>query len=214
MRASRYGRQEATIGANDGDTIICRWKYGHMLLRDEKRITPQRNLRHGVIAELIEIARRAGYNISEREIQYRLKCARAYATEAEIRRASADFRHWWDLIRAGFPPIELPLDEADAEPYDPRNNEEVGSDNRRTVRRALEQHWQEMLPGFYPDITLAEAQKKLYEQRELTSRRIRLEDECAIELQRLIDAVDGDLTATVEDAWDALEDPEEEEPDD
>lgn len=44
--------------------------------------------------------------MSRREIQYRLKCAEVYGSEAEVRTALCALRSWSDLRDAGFPPVE------------------------------------------------------------------------------------------------------------
>lgn len=206
MRPSRYSRQEKVIGTSDGDTIICRWRYGHLLRCDEKRVTPQGNLRNDVIEELIAIAKKAGYTISRREIQYRLQCAKAYTTEAEIRRSSAQYGHWWDLIRAGFPAVEVPPGEADAEPYDPRDRDEIKRDNDRALRTAREERVQMLLPGFYPTMSLNEISKRNDEKRELGQQLVFEADELQPIIDELLEAVDGDGSATFDEAEDILDD--------
>src|SRR5215472_14644692 len=106
MRLASYMRQERSIIASDGDTITQRWKWGRRLLLDDTAVTSNGNLKHGIIQRLLDKAKAEGYKLSEREIQRRLKCARTYQTEAEIRQALADFKTWWDLSTANFPPVE------------------------------------------------------------------------------------------------------------
>jgi hypothetical protein len=78
MSSTRYLQLERHIAASDTGGILERWRYGIRLLDDARRTTPAGNLRHGVLAELVAEARASGYPLSEREIQRRIQCARAY----------------------------------------------------------------------------------------------------------------------------------------
>lgn len=206
MRHYKYKKLERTIAASDGRAIYERWRYGRQLLCDETVITTAGNLRHGVLDRLIAAAKSAGFTLSEREIQYRLKCARAYQTEAEIRRASADFRYWWDLIKAGFPPVEKPEEgTAEAEPYDPRWTDERIRDNDRALRTAREERLQLLLPGFHRMMTLEESEKRNNERRDLATRMAAEADEFQVEFDDALDAVDGDRAATWDEALSILE---------
>jgi hypothetical protein len=135
MRVTRYLRLEKNIAASDTGGIIERWRYGRRLLMDDTATTPNGNLRHGLLARLIPEAAAAGYKLSEREIQYRLQCAKAYLTEAEIRTAGADFVDWTALREAGFPPVELPPEADPGEPHDPRDADEKWRDFRNAARQ-------------------------------------------------------------------------------
>lgn len=92
-------RAEARITTADTAGIVQRWRWGRQLLGDPRLTTPAGHLRHGVAAAL-----RSAAGISEREVQYRLECARAYPDEAGIRTAACGFRGWDALRQAGFPP--------------------------------------------------------------------------------------------------------------
>ncbi len=132
MRYTRYLRLEKNIAASDTGGILERWRFGRRLLEDGKATTPNGNLRHGVLARLIAEASESGYKLSEREIQWRLKCARTYLTEAQIRSSTSDFANWTDLVSAGFPAVEV---SDDGEPYDPRDADEKWRDFRNEQQR-------------------------------------------------------------------------------
>lgn len=144
MRNTRYLALEKHIADSAASDTIQRWRYGQHLLHDSKRITPAGHLKQGVLAELIGIAAQCGVKLLEREIQWRLKCARTYSTETEIRTASSEFGDWTGLRNAGFPPVEV----ADpGEPYDPRSvTEKLGDLGDEQKRRKKDQE-QPALPG-------------------------------------------------------------------
>lgn len=208
MKYTRYLRLERNIAASDTGGIIERWRYGRRLIEDGEAVTPAGNLRHGILAGLIAVATKDGRKLSEREIRYRLQCARAYATEAEIGRASADFEYWWALISAGFPAVQVPLD-ADAEPYDPRDADERRRDAARDLARRGEEAAGQL--SLFPDdrftelSTLAELAKYATEMAEMTERYARKDRERAEYLQSLIDAVDGDMSKTWAEAQAVLD---------
>lgn len=218
MRYARYLRMEKYIAASDSGGIIERWKFGRRLLEDGTATTPAGNLRHGVLDRLITHATTRGYKLSEREVRYRLECARAYETEAQIGTASADFGDWTSLRVAGFPPVEVA---ADGEPYDPRDADERERDlGRRLARAGHQDGFDSISADFWPTdtygplSTLAELAKYAEEMRELTQRFVRRDEERDRHLQALIAAVNGDLSVTWEAAETALRSPdEEEEPD-
>lgn len=87
MKTSPYLKLERRIASDERGGILQRWRFGRQLL-DAK--TGRKQLPHGLIDAVIKAAERAGLKLSEREIQYRLKCAEAYETEAEVRTACAD----------------------------------------------------------------------------------------------------------------------------
>lgn len=201
MRYARYLRLERYIAASDTGGIIERWKYGRRLLEDDTATTPAGNLKHGVLAKLIGNAAAQGFKLSEREVQYRLQAGRAYRTEVEIRTAGADFRDWTELRTAGFPAVEAP---ADAELFDPRDADERARDTARELARRSQvgREAQLALFDYFPDdrfdetSTLAELMKYGAEMAELTQRYVQRDRERAAYLQRLIDAVGGDLSKT------------------
>lgn len=209
MRYARYLRLEKYISASDTGAIIERWRYGRRLIEDDTATTPAGNLKHGVLSRLTTNAAARGYRLSEREIRYRLQCAKAYPTEAEIGTASADFGDWTGLRDAGFPAVEVP---ADAAPFDPRDADERARDTARVLARRTEADGTEQLALFeyFPDdrftelSTLAELAKYAEEMAELTDRFAQRDRDRAEYLARLIDAVGGDLSATWEQAEQAL----------
>lgn len=194
MRPDRYQKHERNITASDSGSILERWSYGRDLLNDDKRTTPAGNLRHGALAYLIGRAAQVGCKIGEQEIQRRLKAARTYQTEAEIRAAAHGFATWAELARAGFPAVEMA---ADAEPADDRNDGD---------RPAAPGEQLSLFPGeqFGRLSTLAELAKYADEQRQYTDNMAARDQRRAEYLQRLIDAVGGDLSATWEQAEAAL----------
>jgi len=211
MRYARYLRLEKYIAASDTGGIIERWRFGRRLLEDDAATTPAGNLRHGVLANLTGNASSRGYRLSEREIQYRLQAGRTYATEAEIRTASADFADWTELRNAGFPPVDVP---PDALPFDPRDADEKARDAARELaRRSGERGEQDQLALFdyFPDdkftelTTLGELAKYAGEMAALTERYARKDRDRAAYLDSLIGAVNGDLGKTWAEAQAALD---------
>lgn len=94
---------ELRIAADERGGILHRWRYGRKLLEAK---TGRKQLPHGMAADLVKAATSAGLKLSEREIQFRLKCAETYETEAKVRTASSDFGSWTALRDAGFPPVQ------------------------------------------------------------------------------------------------------------
>lgn len=131
MKPAQYVRAERAIAAADTKGIRERWLYGLRLLRDPEVMSPGGGgLRHGVADRLIGAAKARGFRLSARELQYRIQCARAYATESQIRNAVADFGAWRDLIQAGFPAYDAPQDEP---PADHRSKDERARDHARRM---------------------------------------------------------------------------------
>jgi hypothetical protein len=208
MRQSRYLRMERAIAASDAGGIIERWRFGARLLADARKITAAGNLKHGVLSALIAEAKADGIALSEQEVQRRLKCARTYPTEAEIRESAHGFKNWDDLARAGFPPVQVPLG-ADTEPFDPRDEDE----KRRDAARELARRGQEAAGqlSLFPDdkfgemSTLMDLAKYAAEMAEITDRYARRDEERADYLRSLADAVGGDMSKTWGEAQAALE---------
>jgi hypothetical protein len=140
-RYGRYLRLEKNIAASDTGGILERWRYGRRLLSDGKATTPVGNLRHGVLAALIADAQADGYKLTEQEIQRRLRAARTYPTEAEIRELTHGFQNWDEAARAGFPPVEV-TDPGD--PYDPRDADEKWRDFRSEQERRKAENPQQL----------------------------------------------------------------------
>jgi hypothetical protein len=100
---SPYLRMEMRIAADERGGIVHRWRYGRKLLEAK---AGRQQLPHGMAADLVAAAAKAGLKLTEREIQYRIKCATVYESEAEVRTACSDFGSWSALREAGFPPVE------------------------------------------------------------------------------------------------------------
>lgn len=82
MKVTQYVRQERAIASADSGGIRERWIWGLRLLRDPDAMSSPKSLRHGVADQLMAAAARAGRKLSDREIRWRLQCARTYPTEA------------------------------------------------------------------------------------------------------------------------------------
>jgi hypothetical protein len=103
-----YKKLQSTIAKGDGRSIESRWAYGRAILDDPKKISSSgKSLRHGALEALIADAKSVGSVISEREIQRRLQCARAYKSINQIRRLPSDLGTWDALCEAGFPAVEI-----------------------------------------------------------------------------------------------------------
>ncbi len=210
VRYERYKRIENAVAASDSGGIFERWRFGRRLLCDSDASTPNGNLRHGVLKWLVERSSRSGRKLSEREIRYRIQCARTYPTEDQIRHASADFADWTSLREAGFPVYEAP---PDARPYNPLETGELASQSDDRGRRLLESEQYEgggLFPvdTFGPKTTLAELLRYAEEMAELTARFARRDDERKLYVDSLIKAVHGNMDATWEEAEAALRDGE------
>lgn len=206
-----YGRLEKAIAAADAGSIRQRWEYGRRLLVDHSKTTESGNLKNAVIDKLLIAAKRQGIkNVNRREIQYRLQAARAYPSEAAIAQMYAQFENWWDVIRAGFPAVQLPLD-ADTEPFDPRTPEEKARDAGQAFDRAAEKAagQLELFDHFKADAfdelsTIAELRKHAVEMRDWTERQLKADDRRIAYVDRMSVAVDGDESKTVAEAEAAL----------
>lgn len=104
MSRSPYLALEQRIAADEGRGVIHRWRYGRKLLEAK---AGRQQLPHGMSADLVAAAAKAGLKLSEREIRRRVQCAEAYASEAEVGQALADFGTWSALAEAGFPSVEV-----------------------------------------------------------------------------------------------------------
>jgi hypothetical protein len=197
MKYAGYLKHERNIAASDTGGVLERWSYGRRLLEDDTATTPAGNLRHGVLAILIGRARLRGYKIGDREIQRRLQAAKAYPTEAEIRQALTDFTTWDQLLNAGFPPVDAPADEpADAQDGG-EQDERLAAPGEQLALFPAEQ--------FTRLSTLGELAKYADEQREYTEHMAARDARRYAYLQLLIAAVGGDMSATWEDAQQALD---------
>lgn len=208
MRQSRYLRMERAIAASDRGGIIERWRFATRILNDPKMVTPNGHLRHGKLAQLIADAKADGILLTEQEFQRRLKCARIYRSEAEIRESAHGFKNWDDLARAGFPAVQVTLD-ADTEPFDPRDEDEKRRDAARELARRGEEAAGQL--SLFPDdkfgelTTLAELAKYAGEMAEMTDRYAQRDRDRADYLKSLIDAAGGDMSKTWGEAQAALD---------
>jgi len=201
-----FTRLEKGIAAADSGSIRHRWEYGRLLLVDPEFTTPAGNLRHGVLADLIEAARKAGKKLSEREVRYRLEAGRTYPCDSQIRHADADFDHWTALREAAFPAYEA---EDGEEPFDPRTPLEKA--------RAAEKQLAFGEPGdpaqlalfeWFPDFdtlaTISELRKHAEDVLGWSERQAKRSRERIAYVDRLSAAVNGDESRTWEEANAAL----------
>jgi hypothetical protein len=204
MKTTQYLRQEKAIAAADKGGIRERWLWGLRLLRDPDAFAPgSSQLKPGRADLLAQAATASGLKLSAREIQYRLRCARAYPTEAEIGNAITDFDTWFDLIQADFPAYEAPPDEP---PADHRTKTERDHDRARALLDLIgKQAALFPLSDFEPvTTTLKELQEHTVEMEELTARFAERDAKRRAYLDSLIAAADGDLSMTWQDAQDRL----------
>jgi hypothetical protein len=196
VRTAQYVAQEQSIAAADVGGIRERWLWGLRILHDsEKMSSAGGGLKHGAAADLIAAAKARGFDLTQREIQSRIQCAKAYQTESQIRRSTTDFRYWSDLIAAHFPVYE-PL------PGEPPADYRTRAEQKRDRARDLADYASGQLSlipldKFEPTEALVkELRGYCNEQKELTGRfveRDRLREEYVSALEA---AVDGDESAT------------------
>jgi len=200
MKVTQYLRIERAIAAAAANDIRERWLWGLRLLRDPDAFSPgSTQLKPGRADELVRAAKAAGLKLTDREIRYRLQCARAYPAESQIRNAGAEFEDWTSLRAAGFPPFES---EAGEPPADHRTDVERQRDHARALTDILgEQAALFPLADFEPTETpLKDLKAYAEEMAELTARFRKRDDERREYLEALIDAADGDLSTTWQDA--------------
>lgn len=208
MKTTQYVRQEKAIAAADSGGIRERWLWGLRLLRDPEAMSSPSSLRHGVAEQLIAaegVDSKGRNRLGEQEIQRRLRCARAYKTESEIRAALTDFGTWDELARAGFPPYERPEGEPLA---DHRTEAERQRDHARALAEIIgEQGTLFPLSDFEPTLTpLKDLAAYAEQMAELTQRFAERDRKRREYLERLIDAADGDLSVTWAEAHERLGD--------
>jgi hypothetical protein len=107
---STFLKLERDIAKDEHGGVMHRGRYGDEILK--KRAGRQR-LPKGLLTDIVIDALRAGYTISEREIQRRVRFAEVYPTDAHRRQALALMGSWSAIAEAGFPSVEL--DETDEE---------------------------------------------------------------------------------------------------
>jgi hypothetical protein len=203
VKTTQYVRIERAISAASKNDIHERWIWGLRLLRDPDAFTPgSTQLKPGRAEELVRAAKAAGFPLSEREIRYRIQCARAYPTESQIRHAGAEFEDWSSLRTAGFPPF-------DAEPGEPPADHRTESERQRDRARALsdlaEMDSDQLslfpLDRYEPnESTLKELADYAEEMSAMTARFLKRDEQRRSYVERLVDAAGGDLSATWQDA--------------
>lgn len=200
MKTARYVRAERSIVKADAGGIRERWLWGLRLLHDPTAMSAGGGgLRHGVAAELIAASGKAGVKLSDREVQYRLQCARAYQTEGQIRTACSDFGSWSELRAAGFPPIAAHPDEDIA---DWRTASEIAHDlDQELVQRSSGQTAFSFFQDHDPaTATLVDLQRYTAQQEELSRRFMDHSARRRAYLEELIVAADGEMSTTWEQA--------------
>lgn len=198
-------KQEKAIAAADSGGIRQRWLWGLRLLRDPDAFNPgSGQMKPGRLDQLVSAAEAAGLVLSRREIQYRLECARAYPTEAQIAHAGAQFADWTELRTAGFPAYDAPPDEP---PADHRTDAERDHDRARALRDLIGDRGSLFpLRDFEPVTTTLTKELLDYTdaQDELTARFAAHGRKRRAYLNRLIAAADNDLSTTWEQALQRL----------
>lgn len=204
MKTAQYVRQEKAIAAANAGGIRQRWLYGLRLLRDAEAVSESgKSLKNGVTEQLIASAKAAGLKLSPREIQYRLQAARVYATESQIAHACAEFEDWSALRAANFPPFDADPDEP---PADHRTDDERKRDHARALATAMgEQGALFPLSDFEPTMTtLKDLAVYAEEMAELTERFAKRDRERQAYLDSLVEAAEGDMSMTWQDAHERL----------
>lgn len=210
MKTTQYVRQLSAIEATDTDLIRKWWMFGLRLLRDPESMSPSgSSLRHGVAEQLITAAGKTSKGkprLSVDKIQRSLQCARAYPTETQIQHAVRDFESWRDLVAAGFPSYESGEGEA---PADHRTDAERTRDRARALA-SLAEFGNEQgalfpLSDFEPvTATLKELDEYAEQQEAITARFAAYGQRRRTYLENLKAAVDGDLSATWQQAHDQM----------
>jgi hypothetical protein len=204
MKTAQYTAREAQIVTADAAGIRQRWMWGLRLLHDPNAFSSgSTQLRPGVADQLTQSAAKRGLKLSEREIRYRLQCARAYLTEAEFSTAVLNFRTWSELRDSGFPAYPAAAEEA---PADWRTDAERTSDRNRAYLDATN-GMDAMFPlrDFEPiETSLEDLEIFMKQQLEINESFAATYAKRRTYLDRLINAVGGDLSATWEQAEAAL----------
>lgn len=206
MKTTQYVRQEKVISAADSGGIRERWMWGLRLLRDPEAMASERSLRHGVAEQLIAaagVSAKGRNQLGEQEIQRRLRCARAYKTEAEIRAALTDFATWDELARAGFPSYEAPEGEPLA---DHRTDTEREHARARALLDLIGEQGSFFPAADFEPITTPLKDLVAYteEMKDLTARFVERDRKRRAYLDSLIVAAGGDLSMTWQEAHNRL----------
>lgn len=207
MKTTQYVKQERAISAADSGGIRERWLWGLRLLRDTEAMSSEKSLRHGVADQLIAAAgkdARGRSRLNIQEIQRRIRCARAYQTESEIRLAQTDFGTWYGLVNAGFPAYEAP----DGEPLaDHRTEAERDRDAARALLDLIGEQGALFPASDFEPATTPLKDLKAYadEMEELTGRFVDRDRKRRAYLDSLIKAADDDLSVTWQEAQERLD---------
>ena len=228
-RFARYLREEKYITSQDAGGIRRRVEYGWRVDADRAVTHPNGRLKHGVLDTLVGNATAAGYSLSRSEVKYRMQAARVYNTEAKLARILGQFDNWWELIQAGFPPVEVADD--DGEPIDRRDADEKLRDAKRDLDRITNDRatrgqaplpgLETYLPGFTPDTVGSDTifrdafkiDQHLREEvtsplRRAADRAARDDRERGAKLDRLFNAAGRNLDATLAEGEAALKEQE------
>ena len=195
MRLAPLRKIEQAVKAADSGSIRERWRYGRMLLVDPDWTTAGGSLRDGRRAKL------AAEGVSEREISYRLECAKTYPCESQIVHAGAEYKDWTALRNARFP--EYPKAEGER-PYDPRTTSDLKSDQDRPDILPHDFEQTELFAACKPEETLLEVERYVLGQIELAGRFSERTDLRLRTFNELVKAVGGDKTRTLAEALAAL----------
>jgi hypothetical protein len=180
--------------------------WGLRLLRDPDAFNQgSSQLKPGRADELIAATTARGYKLSATEIRNRLRCARAYPTEAQIQQILVEFETWSALIQADFPAREAPQGEPTA---DHRTDDERRRDHARALAELVnEQGALFPLSDFEPqETTVKELQEYTREMEDLTARFAERDRKRREYVDRLAAAAEGDLSMTWKEAHDRLGD--------
>jgi hypothetical protein len=195
---SPFLRLDQKIANGERGDVMNRWAYGRELLKAK---AGRKQLPHGMIAGLVATAAQAKIKLSEREIQYRIRCATVYDSEAKVRKAAADFGTWTEIISAGFPEVTV-----DEEP----SIDAVLDAIETGPRPDAQEHEQlRMFPEIVKSVPLASATLRhlvayAEEMRSMTASFARRDEERREHLRALTAATGGDLDVTYPEAIAAL----------
>lgn len=195
MSRPNYRKLSQAIARDDTHGIEHRWQYGCTVLADPRKMAASgKSLRNGAIEALIADAEAVGSDLSRREIQRRIQCARTYESITQLRRAAAQFEDWRAFADAGFPSVEVdetPSPESildEIERTDPQEYEQLG-----------------LFPPLVKTVPLERCSLRYLlayadEMEAMTASFSRRDHERRAHLRALCTAVDGDLNVLYPDA--------------
>ena len=185
-----------------------RVKYGQALIVDPTACHPGGRLKHGIASQLISAAAAAGLPLSEREIQYRIQVAREVSSNSENPNRGADFQPEvktgsWTEARN-----EAPSNWIDSTPPPPPPPPPPRSAYRKFVNLIMvrEEYPDPIVDDYWllPEITLMAIREKLrVGKKEHVREGKRLKWGVRI-FKKLLDAVDGNLEASLGQAMESL----------